>query len=512
MLRGNDQVRISLSPYSGLYDIVVPQDHLLRKIKEHIDFSFVNPMLRVQYCEKYGRPAKEPEMMFKLAFLKRIYDLSDARLISQAQTDMAVKYFLGLDPEAEMIDSSLMTKFRKTRITEDILEEMLKEIIRQAIEKGIIKSKTIIVDSTHSDAAGKSMTTTQVLRNLSRRLRRQIYQEMYDLSSKFPEKPSETAELSEEMAYTQQLLDAIAEGIVSSDRQGLKDLYAHIKELMESDKIREIRSSNDEDARRGHKTPHSTFFGFKNHIAMTEERIITGIEVTSGEKPDVNYLVALSERSRNNGVEVDEIVGDRAYVNPGNLEYCEEMGITLIAMSNPVISRLADSPNNGFEYNKDAGTMQCPAGELAISCRKKQAESGNWNYTYRFQRKTCDKCPQKEQCLAYRKKGTTYNITVLSEENKARIDFERSEAFQQRLEVRRRIEEKNAEMKIAHGLRRADSTGLAAMRLQTYFTAFAVNVKRIVTLLERKDAPVLYYPRFFTAKCPLAPRRSPFLA
>jgi transposase len=75
---------------------------------------------------------------------------SDARLVSQAQTDMAVKYFLNLDPEAEMIDSSLMTKFRKTRITEDILEEMLKEIVRQAIEKGVIKSKSIIVDSTHT--------------------------------------------------------------------------------------------------------------------------------------------------------------------------------------------------------------------------------------------------------------------------------------------------------------------------------------------------------------------------
>jgi hypothetical protein len=48
--------------------------------------------------------------------------------------------------QEEMVDPSLMTKFRKTRITEDILEEMLKETIRQAIEKGIIKSNTIIVN------------------------------------------------------------------------------------------------------------------------------------------------------------------------------------------------------------------------------------------------------------------------------------------------------------------------------------------------------------------------------
>lgn len=39
-------MELSLSPYQGLYDVVVPQEHLLRKIKENIDFSFVNPMLR----------------------------------------------------------------------------------------------------------------------------------------------------------------------------------------------------------------------------------------------------------------------------------------------------------------------------------------------------------------------------------------------------------------------------------------------------------------------------------
>ena len=60
VLRDSSQMKLSLSPYQGLYDIVVPRDNLLRKIKENIDFSFVNPMLRKQYCENFGRPAKEP--------------------------------------------------------------------------------------------------------------------------------------------------------------------------------------------------------------------------------------------------------------------------------------------------------------------------------------------------------------------------------------------------------------------------------------------------------------------
>ena len=84
MLIKNTQLK--LSQYRSLYDIVVPENHFLRIVKDNIDFSFVNPMLKKQYCETFGRPAKDPEMMFKLMFLKKLNDLPDERLISQATT------------------------------------------------------------------------------------------------------------------------------------------------------------------------------------------------------------------------------------------------------------------------------------------------------------------------------------------------------------------------------------------------------------------------------------------
>ncbi len=38
------------------------------------------------------------------------------------------------------------------------------------------------------------------------------------------------------------------------------------------------------DARIGHKSVDTSFFGYKTHIAMTEERIITAATITTGEK------------------------------------------------------------------------------------------------------------------------------------------------------------------------------------------------------------------------------------
>ncbi len=89
-----------------------------------------------------------------------------------------------------MIDPSLLTKFRRMRITENILEEMLKETIKQVMDKGLIKSGTIIVDSMHTNASVRAKSPAQILRDLTRQLRKEIYKNAFDLSGKLPERPS----------------------------------------------------------------------------------------------------------------------------------------------------------------------------------------------------------------------------------------------------------------------------------------------------------------------------------
>lgn len=484
MLKDHSQMTLPLSPYQGIYDAVVPAGHLLRRIKENIDFSFVNPMLRKQYCENFGRPAKEPEMMFKLMFLKKLNDLSDESLISSAQTDMAYKFFLDLDPEAKMIDPSLLTKFRKTRITEDILEEMLRETIQQALDKGLIKSGTIIVDSTHTNASVRAKSPTQILRDMSRKLRKEIYKNAYELSEKFPEKPSLEAGLDEEIAYTEELLKALEEGIAACGNRKIQEISDEMKGLLENEQIRDIRSKDDKDARFGHKTATSAFYGYKNHFAMTEERLIAGISVTDGGAPDGQELPGLVEKAQKNGIKVTEVIGDMAYVSDDNLEACGKE-ITLIARTNTAVAAAANGNlEEGFCFNKDAGMLQCPAGELAMRAEKRAAQNGNTYLRYVFSKVKCRKCPLRESCRVGRSKAKerSYSVTQASEKNMERLKFEESEYFKERMRIRHRIEEKNGELKEAHGLRRADSRGLFAMELQMYFTAFVANIKRITKL------------------------------
>ena len=46
---------------------------------------------------------------------------------------------------------------------------------------------------------------------------------------------------------------------------------------------------------------------------MTDERMTTGLEVTTGRAADTKILETLVEKSQKNGVEVEEVLGDKAY-------------------------------------------------------------------------------------------------------------------------------------------------------------------------------------------------------
>ncbi len=78
------QLSMNLSEYAGLYDAIIPKDHLLRQINELVDFSFVYDELKDKYCHDNGRNVVHPIRMFKYLLLKTIYKLSDADLVERA--------------------------------------------------------------------------------------------------------------------------------------------------------------------------------------------------------------------------------------------------------------------------------------------------------------------------------------------------------------------------------------------------------------------------------------------
>ncbi len=166
------QETLNLSPYMALYELIIPKDNMLRQINELVDFSFILDELKSKYCLDNGRNAIPPIRMFKYLLLKAIHDLSDANLIERSKYDMSFKYFLDMAPEEDVIDSSSLTKFRRLRLQDmNLLDLLIGKTVEIALERGLITSKTIIVDATHTKARYNQKSPKEFLQEKSKNVK-----------------------------------------------------------------------------------------------------------------------------------------------------------------------------------------------------------------------------------------------------------------------------------------------------------------------------------------------------
>ena len=478
------QQTIQFSSHSTLYDLIVPKENILRKINDLIDFSFIYDELLNKYCTTNGRMAESPVRMFKYLLLKTIYTISDVDVVERSQYDMSFKYFLDMNPEDDVINPSSLTKFRKLRLKDtDLLNLLINKTVTIAIEKGIIRSKSIIVDATHTLSRSNPFLAIDVLRERSKLRRKTIYTFDVQFKERIPQKNTDN-DLEKELVYCKELEKRIENEPSISSIPAVKEKLNLLKETVE-DTQENLTLSKDTDAKIGHKSAESSFFGYKTHLAMTEERIITAAVVTSGEKGDGPELPKLIEISQENGIDVDTIIGDAAYSGKENLKITSEQNIKVVAKLNPSITQGNRKDADKFDYNKDADRFVCPAGHLAI----KKARGGSKNIgtnqvdTYYFDVEKCKSCPLKNGCYKEGAKTKTYSVSIKSELHQDQIFFQETEYYKEKAKHRYKIEAKNSELKNVYGYDKAISYGITNMQMQGAIAIFTVNLKRILKLM-----------------------------
>ena len=478
------QQKIQLSSYSSLYDLIVPKENLLRKINDLIDFSFIYQELVDKYCTNNGRTAESPIRMFKYLLLKTIYDVSDVDVVERSRYDMSFKYFLEMTPEEGVINSSSLTKFRKLRLKDtDLLNLLINKTVTIAIEKGIIRSKSIIVDATHTLSRSNPFSAIEVLRERSKILRKTIYSFDEQWKDRMPEKNNDN-DLEKELVYCKALKDLVEKEPSISSIPAVSEKLNLLKETVE-DTQENFILSKDTDAKTGHKSTDSSFFGYKTHLAMTEERIITAAVVTSGEKGDGPELPKLLEISQQNGIVVDTIIGDAAYSGKENLNLSNQQNIKVVAKLNPCITQGFRKEEDKFDYNKDADMFVCPAGHIAVrkACQGKKNVGKNQVKTYYFDVEKCKSCPLKNGCYKEGAKTKTYSVIIKSDLHQEQMNFQATDYYLEKSKHRYKIEAKNSELKNVHGYGRAKSYGINNMQMQGAMAIFTVNLKRIIKLM-----------------------------
>lgn len=115
----------------------------------------------------------------------------------------------------------------------------------------------------------------------------------------------------------------------------------------------------------------------------------------------------------------------------------------------------------------------------------KKGEGRNQVTTYYFDIEKCKKCPFKDDCYKEGAKSKTYSVSIKSNVHLDQAKFQETTFFKEKSKERYNIEAKNSEIKHRHGYDVAKSSGLIGMELQGAVSIFAVNLKRILKLMDQ---------------------------
>ncbi|MCM3763297.1 IS1182 family transposase [Alkalihalobacillus oceani] len=448
MLRPVRDKQIELEMVS--IDQLVPEDHLLRKIDDTIDFSFIYDKVRPFYSEDNGRPPVDPVMLFKMMFIGYLYGIrSERQLEKEIQTNVAYRWFLGLGlldsvPHHSTISFNRHKRFKDTTVFQDVFDE----IVLLAVEHRMVGGRVLFTDSTHLKA------------NANKR--------------KFVK---ETVQV-ETQDYIKELDQAIEE-----DRKahGKKPLPKKDKEV----EVKEVKvSTTDKDSgymfREG--KPEG-FFYLDHRTTDLKFNIITDVHVTPGNVHDSRpYLERLDRQCQRFGFDLEAVGLDAGYLTVPichGLEKRKIMG---------VIAHRRFSPKKGlfpkwkYTYDVDSDTYTCPnAKTLTYSTTNREGYR-----QYHSNPETCKSCPLLSQCTAAKnhKKVITRHVWESSKETVRdnRLSPEGKVIYKKRKET---IERSFADAKQLHGLRYCRLRGLKGANEQALMTAVAQNIKKIANHLTR---------------------------
>ena len=444
---------------------LVPQDHLLRKIDKYIDFSFINELCRPYYCKDNGRPAVEPEILFKMLFIGYLYGIrSERRLLEEVNVNIAYRWFLGYGLTDQLPDASVIWQNRRRRYRHsEVPQQIFDEIVRQAIAAGLVSGKTLYSDSTHL----KANANRNKFENL-------------------------TVEVTPK-AYFKELDKAVAQDRQKHGKKPLKkkdddDDNSGGSSSGES-KTREIKSSTtDPESGFMHRDGKPQGFFYLDHRTVDSKAdIITDVHVTPGNINDVDpYIQRLKTQMEKFGFEVESVGIDAGYNTVYICKDLSEMGIKAALGRRRGAHQKGKYGKSKFTYIKDWDIYICPE-----RCYLEYRTTNREGYReYRAKENLCQNCLRREECLAAKQKVKMLYRHIWEDYKDAQREFtlsgEGKEIYVGRKET---IERSFADSKELHGLRYCHMRGLAGVSEQCLLTAAAQNIKKIALMLSRRYHP-----------------------
>ena len=128
-------------------DSMIPENHLLRQIKNSVNFDFIYEKASSFYSHT-GRKSIDPVVMIKMLLIGYLYGIkSERRLEEEVSLNLAYRWFCELDLMQKIPDHSTFSQNRRRRFRDNTLfRDIFNEIIMQCINMGIVSGNTVVAD------------------------------------------------------------------------------------------------------------------------------------------------------------------------------------------------------------------------------------------------------------------------------------------------------------------------------------------------------------------------------
>ena len=436
---------------------LVPEEHLLRKVDAALDLSFVYEETAHLYNQKYGRPPIDPVVMVKYVLAGFLCGIPSERQIEQRiRTDMALRWYLGIDLDERVPDHSTISQLRRRKPAfRKVFRRLFERVAQQCIDLGLASGRLVATDSTHVKASASPAS---------------IYL-------------TETAE--EPGAYWERLNTYEEKaGEYLAQKTG-KQKKKRIKILKRKPKHPHRRvSRTDPDAgwlNRANK-PHGTYY-LSHQTLDTDHGIVLDVAATAGDASDKTPYLAQMERVMAL-LPVQKATADSAYDFGLAHQVLAEHGVSFFVR--PMASEphpCVEFRREHFQYDQDSDCFRCPNGKELPLTRVSRSAGSSLHWVYSAQKADCQSCPEKGRCLNKSLKDKARRLTRSVFEDAAQKNLSQADSpeYQQALRLRQIwCEGTFAIQKWSHNLTRVLRRGLGAAEDHCLLSATALNLKRMI--------------------------------
>ena len=429
------------------YDLLVPKDHLLRKINTAIDFSFIYKLCAPLYCEDNGRPAIDPEILFRMLFVGYLYGVrSEVQLVQEIQCNMAYRWFCGLGITEKVPDHATISINRQRRFKDNqIAEQVFNEILRQAAGHGLVDGKLLYTDSTHVKAKANKH-----------------------------KKQGVTVELQPK-AYMEALDAAIAE---DRERLGKKPFEKDDNDDDDPPTKTVQKSPHDPESGQLHKEGKPDGFHYSEHRTVdSKKNIIVNVHVTAANVNDVDPLPEILSQIESRLGYLPGYMGlDAGYHNSIVCKQLHDKGIQGVIGYRRHTHKGDHMGKYRFRYDRESNVYICPE---KYELHHKTTNRNGYREYY-SDNKRCANCPKRKECFSEKAGRRLITRHVWQDYLDDTTEFTKTSTGRLLYSWRKEtIERSFADAKVIHGMRNARMLGITGMQEQSFLTAAVQNMKKI---------------------------------